>query len=60
MWDSRPRLSGLVTAEGGCTTEEEKLLNIIFRGAQHGVAATKSSGDRAPSYNKAAYQHAVL
>jgi len=40
MWDSRPRLSGLVTAEGGCPTEE-KLLNLIFRGALARTAGAK-------------------
>jgi len=36
MWDSRPRLSGLLTAEGGCPTKE-KLLNLIFRGTLVGL-----------------------
>ena len=29
MWDSRPRLSGQMTAEGGCPTRK-KLLNLLF------------------------------
>ena len=33
MWDSRPRLSKMMTAEGGCPTRE-KMLNLFFRGSQ--------------------------
>ena len=50
---------GQMTAEGGCPTRK-KLLNLFFRGAQRGIAATERSGDRAPSYSNPAHQHVVL
>ena len=43
MWDSRPRLSQMMTAEGGCPTRE-KMLDLFFRGSLGETVAALPGG----------------